>query len=327
MRTGMRAIPTAIDWNPDLPVFASESYLKAMADEYGWLAGIDPNERVRCILPYLMLKKPLLRMVRFPVETIRVDPELSAEEEREFLDSAMQYFRTAGAGVVLPGTTNAIFSTFPQGADAVPYGTYALDLRMTEESLWGGVSSSHRRLIRAAIREHVEISVAPDAVDEAYELIRCTFKRGSIPFMTLAAFRRLIRSLGDSVRLLVARRQGGIQGVIVVPFSRHAAYYLYGGRSGNAVPGAMHLLHWEAIRAFRSDGVSAYDFVGARIDPAKGSKQEGLAAFKQRFGARLTRGYMWRYPLRPFQYWTYSLAARLLRGGDIVQQESTRGAV
>lgn len=324
MSTGIRAVPTSIDWEPELPIFASEHYLAAVGSEYGWLAGVDSKDRVRCILPYLVIRKPLLRMVRFPVQTLLIDPELTTEDEQEFLDSAMRHFRAAGAGVVVPGTTNAIFRTFPDGAESVPYGTYALDLRTNEESLWGGISSSHRRLIRTATREEVEILSAPEAIDEAYHLIRRTFQLGSLPFMDLASFRRLIHSLGDKVRVMVARRRGDIQGAIVVPFSRYAAYYLYGGRAADAASGAMHLLHWEAIRAFRLDGVAAYDFVGARIDPAKGSKQEGLAAFKQRFGARLTRGYMWRYPLRPVQYRAYSLAARLLRGGDIVQQESAR---
>jgi len=324
MPAGMRAVPTTIDWCPELPIFASERYLAAVGKEYGWLAGVDSKDRVRCILPYVILRKPLLRMVRFPVQTLLIDPELNTADEQEFLDSAMRHFRAAGAGVVVPGTTNAIFRTFPRGADSVPYGTYALDLRTTEESLWEGVSSSHRRLIRTAIREQVETVAAPEAVDEAYQLIRRTFEAGSLPFMDLSSFRRLVHSLGDNVRVMVARRRGEIQGAIVVPFSRCAAYYLYGGRSGDAVSGAMHLLHWEAIRAFRLAGVSAYDFVGARIDPAKGSKQEGLATFKQRFGARLHRGYMWRYPLQPVQYRAYSLAARLLRGGDIVQQESAR---
>ena len=48
----------------------------------------------------------------------------------------------------------------------------------------------------------------------------------------------------------------------------------------------MNLLHWHAIRLFRALGVKQYDFVGARINPSKGSKQEGLVIFKERFGGR-----------------------------------------
>ena len=43
--------------------------------------------------------------------------------------------------------------------------------------------------------------------------------------------------------------------------------------------------------------------------------------FKERFGGQLFQGYMWKYSLRPLQYAAYSLAVRLLRGGDIVDAE------
>ena len=82
-----------IDWNPELPIFASERYLAAAGKEYGWLAGVDSKDRVRCILPYVIPKNPLLRMVRFPVQTLLIDPELNAADEQEFLDSAMRHFR------------------------------------------------------------------------------------------------------------------------------------------------------------------------------------------------------------------------------------------
>jgi lipid II:glycine glycyltransferase (peptidoglycan interpeptide bridge formation enzyme) len=61
--------------------------------------------------------------------------------------------------------------------------------------------------------------------------------------------------------------------------------------------------------------------VGVRIQPDKGSKQEGLMMFKQRFGGQLIQGYMWKYPIRPMKYSFYSIAVRLLRGGDIVDNE------
>jgi lipid II:glycine glycyltransferase (peptidoglycan interpeptide bridge formation enzyme) len=84
------------------------------------------------------------------------------------------------------------------------------------------------------------------------------------------------------------------------------------------------MLHWEAIKQFRKLGVKRYDFVGVRINPEKGSKQEGLMMFKQRFGGQLIKGYMWKYAIRPIKFAVYSIAVRLLRGGDIVDNERTR---
>jgi hypothetical protein len=61
--------------------------------------------------------------------------------------------------------------------------------------------------------------------------------------------------------------------------------------------------------------------VCARINPPKGSKQEGINSLKKHFGAKLVQGYMWKYALHPLKYRLYCLAARLRSGGDIVDAE------
>ena len=38
--TDMKATPIEINWHPGLPIYASESFLKAVGDEYGWLGWI-----------------------------------------------------------------------------------------------------------------------------------------------------------------------------------------------------------------------------------------------------------------------------------------------
>jgi hypothetical protein len=72
---------------------------------------------------------------------------------------------------------------------------------------------------------------------------------------------------------------------------------------------------------FKEMGVRRYDFAGARVSPDKGSKQEKLMLYKRQMGASLERGYMWKYSLKPLKYAVYALAVKLLRGGDIVDQE------
>ena len=68
-------------------------------------------------------------------------------------------------------------------------------------------------------------------------------------------------------------------------------------------------------------GVDRYDFYGARINPAVGSKAAGLAAFKERFGADLKQGYIWKYHISSLKSMIYSLGVRWLRRGDIVDVE------
>ena len=317
----MRAEQIKIDWHPGLSIYASESFLKAVGDEYGWIGGFDDTDKLRCILPYTVIRKAIFRMVRFRVETIPVGEGLDIREEKTFLNSAIDYFRSIGADMIIPATTNTIFRTYPDGAVAAPYGTYIIDLTQPEETLWGNLNASHRRKVRLALKQDVRIRTSLEYIEPAYELVRDTFKRSKMPFMKFDAFSRMARSLGDNIKICVAVHNGIIQGCIVVPFSRHCAYYVYGGSIPEPVAGATNLLHWEAMRQFRELGVGRYDFVGVRINPQKASKQEGLMEYKKRFGGLLLQGYMWKYSLNPLKYAVYSQAVRILRSGDIVDHE------
>jgi len=167
----------------------------------------------------------------------------------------------------------------------------------------------------------VQIKSGIEYLETAYELVRDTFKRSKLGFMGYDAFKRMIIALGDNVKIYIAEHQGAIQGCVVIPFSSHSAYYVYGGSIPNPITGSTNLLHWEAIRHFQGLGVKRYDFVGVRINPEKGSKPEGLKMFKERFGGQLVQGYMWKYCFNRLKYPIYSIAVRFLRGGDIVDKE------
>ncbi len=310
-----------INWHSDLSIYASEPFLRAVSDEYGWLGGFDDSDNIRCILPYTIVRKAMVRMVRFRVETILIDKNLSIEDEKLFLNSAIEYFRSIKADIIIPATTNTIFRTYPDGAVAAPYGTYLINLTQSEESLWSNLSSSHRRKVRLAGKHDVQIRTGIEYTEIAYKLVRDTFKRSAIPFMDFNAFRKMVKSFGENVKIFVADYQGVIQGSLVIPFSNHTAYYVYGGSIPKPITGATNLLHWEAIRHFSILGVKQYDFVGVRINPEGGTKQEGLKSFKQRFGGKLVQGFMWKYPINPVKAAVYSSAVKMLRGGDIVDQE------
>lgn len=320
-RMMIHAEPVPINWNSRLPVFASGPFLASAGDEYGWLGGFDEAGTLRCVLPYTVVSKVMLRMVRFRVETIPWGGNISVMEEKVFLNSAMKYFRLCGADLVIPATTNTIFRTYPDGATAAPYGTFIVDLRQPEDSLWGSMSSSHRRQVRLAQQQGVTIREAGDHAETAYGIIHATFAKSGLPFMNIKAFRRYLKGCGDNVKILVAEKAGGVQSCIVVPFSSSCAYYVYGGSVPGATGGAMHLLHWEAMRLFRSLNVALYDFVGVRINPEKGSKQDGLFSFKERFGGNLVEGYIWKFPLNRMKSCLYDIAARFRSGGDIVDRE------
>jgi hypothetical protein len=310
-----------INWHPGLSIYASEPFLKSVGDEYGWIGGFDESGKLRCILPYTIIKKAIFRMARFRVETIPIGKDLDLEEEKSFLNSVIDFLRTKGADMIIPATTNTIFKTYPEGAIVAPYGTYIIDLKRAEDDVWNGLSSSHRRKIRLATKQGVSIKSGPEYLEISYELVRDTFKRSSMSFMGFNAYKRMFLSLGENVKISVAEHDGKVQGCVFVPFSGYSAYYLYGGSIPQPTTGATNLLHWEVIREFIASGVERYDFVGVRINPDEGSKQEGLKVFKERFGGDLIKGYMWKYSIKPMKFAIYSMAVRLLRNGDIVDAE------
>jgi len=152
-------------------------------------------------------------------------------------------------------------------------------------------------------------------------LTRNTFRRSKLPFMNYDSFKRYAIGLGENAKLMVADYQGVVQSCNLFAFSNYCAYAVYAGSIEGSHQGAMKLIQWEAIRQFRMLGVQHFDFMGARIDPEKGSKQEALNQFKQRFGAILKQGYIWKYSIHPLKYRLYCLAARFRTGGDIVDAE------
>jgi hypothetical protein len=317
----IQVAPIPIEWHTGLPVYASERFLQAAGDDWGWVGGSDDLGRLRCFLPFTVIRKAGMRLVRFRAQTVPLAGELDIAEEQSFLDGVVTYFRSCGAHGIVPSSNNAIFRTYPAGATAAPYGTVINHLDQSEEALWKGVSKTCRNDIRRAMRNGVEIKSGLEYVESAYQLIAETLKRSGMSFRSLADFRKLIASLGENVRVFVAIHEGAIQAASLAPFSGHSAYTLYGGTRANPAHGAMHLLHWEAMREFQRLGVRQFDFSGVRINPEKGSKQEGLLNFKTRFGGEVVQGYMWKYSFRWMPFAAYNVAVRLLKGGDVVDNE------
>jgi lipid II:glycine glycyltransferase (peptidoglycan interpeptide bridge formation enzyme) len=319
-----------IEWNSSISIYASELFLSNVSDEYGWLGGIDKSGKILCVLPYSVIQKAVLRMIRFPVQTFFPEGDIGAEEEKTFLNSAVNYFLSTGADVIIPATFNTVFRTYPEGALVAPYGSYILDLLQSEESLWNNLHSKHRNVIRSATKKGVVILEGPEHIETAFRLVQDSFKRSAkgttgrlrIGFrLDYDSFKRQVQNFGENVLVLVAEHEGIAQGCAVIPFSKHSAYYMHGGSLPTPVTGAMNLLQWEAIRLFHQLGVRQYDFFGARIDPERGSKVEGIMKFKERFGGQFIQGYMWKFPLRAFKYQLYSFAALVRNGGDVVDQE------
>lgn len=318
---GVKAIPVPVEWRPNMPIYASDAFLRTESERYGWIGGTTEQGDLQCVLPYTVYRKAGFQLVRFRTATIPVSAPLSREAERVFLNSATEHFRRVGADLILPSPNTAVFHCYPEGALAAPYGTVIKDLRQPEDALWREIRKTYRQNIRKAQTEGVKIVRGKQHIETAHRLIEATMRRSRAGFKSLDDFKRRIVAFGQNVEVFIAECDGVAQGCMVAPYSLHTAYNCYAGSLPEPRLGAMHLLHWEAICYFRSVGVRFFDFQGMRIDPEKGSKQEGIANYKRGFGGTVVKGFVWKYPLRRLQWAAYSLAVRLLMGGDTVDQE------
>jgi FemAB family len=313
------ARPVQIKWHSGLPIFASESFLKTVGDDYGWLGGVDEAGRLRGVLPYTIVRKPGFRMVRFRVETIAWQEDLTVQEEKLFLNNAIEYFRSIGADMVIPANNTALFRTYPDGAIVAPYGTFIKNLDQVKGVLWDELHSDYRQNIRKAIKSGINVNDGMEYLNGSYSLIADTLKRSGQGFRRQAYFNKMIAGLGDNVKVFVALHRGVIQACMICPFSQDTAYDWYSGTISKPPRGAMHMLVWEAIRQFRELGVGRFNFTGVRINPEKGSKQEGIWNFKMRFGGELIQGYMWKYSFHPLKFAAYSVAEYLLARGETIR--------
>lgn len=321
---GIEVRPVPIQWHEGLPIFASEPFLCSVGDEYGWIGGFGKTGELRCVLPFTVIKKIGIRLVRFRVETIPLCPDFSVSEEEDFLDRAVDYLKGLRADVIIPATTNSVFRAIPRGAIAVPYATYVIDLTQSEDDIWRQINHTYRKDIQNAGKKGLQVQVNSADWEDVYAVIRRTFKRSGIPFMAFSAFEKLLSGLGEHARIFTAEQDGIIQSAAVYPFSQYCAYGVYGGSLEHARPGAFKLIQWEAMKSFRNAGVRRYDLVGARVRPEPGSRQEGIMLFKQHFGAQMLQGHIWKYPITRWKYWIYQWASRVRKGGDIVDQELRR---
>lgn len=321
---GIEAHPVPIEWHEGLPIFASEPFLRSVGDEYGWIGGFAGSGELRCVLPFTVIKKAGIRLVRFRVETIPLSADFGVSEEEGFLDRAVDYLKGLRADVIIPAATNSVFRAIPRGAIAVPYATYVIDLTQSEEDIWRQINRKYRQDIQNAVRKGLRVQFDSADREVVYAIIRGTFKRSGMPFMTFPAFEKFLFGLGEHIRIFTAEQDGIVHSVAVCPFSQYCAYGVYGGSLEHARPGAFKLIQWEAMKSFRNVGVRRYDFVGSRVRPEHGSRQEGIMLFKQHFGARMLQGYIWKYPITRWKYWIYQWASRIRKGGDIVDQELRR---
>lgn len=290
----------------NLPILASENYLKNKSDKYGWIYNDD------FILPYFLDRRLIFTRMVFSYGLIAKKENLTLDNEKHFLDEMVDFLKNEKlCDFVYKAQSNVIFNVCPKDSDCVPWGSYEVDIFLNDEGLLKSFHGKHRNVIKKAMNDGVKINISSD-IELIQKMIADTMTRQNvIHFPSLEYLNKLQSSISENLLFLTAVKDEKLEGVGIFIYDNEKAYYMYGGSSQNPYTGSMNLLHFEAMKFFREKGVKKYDFVGARINFEKGSKYEGLDRFKNRFGGKLIQGYSFRIIINSFKYKMFNILTKV----------------
>lgn len=300
-----------------LPIFATKEFLATQSDEFGWL------RENGLLLPWFIRKRFGFRQLIFTQHTIFLGEEAGIGRERTFLNDVVRFAKSAlRADMIVQSLNHVHFRVMPDGAIGAPFGSYQIDLSFAAEELLARMHQKHRNVVRKAQRDGVVIHFGSDQRQKCIELFRATMQREGMSCPEAAYFERLHAKLENQIKFVIASKDGEPQAAAMIPWNRHAGYYLWGGSVAAPYGGSANLMHWEIMKRLKAQSVKMYDFVGARINPGAGSKLEGIQRFKCRFGATMNVGYLWKMPLTHKCYLYNALRKLKNTGkGDIIDQE------
>lgn len=298
-----------------LPIFATREYLSLQSKEYGWIT----NDKF--VVPWFVRRGPAFRRLTFTQAAIICAADPGVEAERMFLEDVKELARDPLAvDVIAPPLNHVHFRVMPREAVGVQFGSYQIDLSHSEDELFAGMHGKHRNVVRKAERQGVEIHFGAHYRMKCVHLFRTTMKREDMHCPQDSYFESLADGLGEHLEFVIATRDDEVQAAAMIPWNEHGGYYLWGGTVATPVTGAANLMHWQIMRRLKSQSVKMYDFVGARLKTEPGSKLEGIQRFKERFGAVLSTGYLWKAPVT-YKYYVHETLKKLSGRRDIIDQE------
>lgn len=306
-----------------LPIVATKDYLASKASRFGWFSSDS------FLLPFVIERKLFFKRMRFTHETIYLRNGLTVDSEKKFLNRVVDLTRSLDVDFIYQPFTNVVFNACPDGATFAQFGSYRVNLDLPEAQLFQGIHPKHRNVIKKAEKDGVIIRSGHEFLPDCYRLVKSTMDRQRKHCVGIDELLKFKENLGKNLSLYVAQKNDEIQGCAVIIWSKgHSAYYLHGGSIPSPYGGSLNLLQWQAMKDMKNEGVRFYDFVGARVKPISGSKQETMQRFKSRFGATMKEGYLWKFPLNGWKYrlfrktaLVYASIKHLDYKGDIIDEE------
>ena len=154
-----------------------------------------------------------------------------------------------------------------------------------EDEVFAAFHSDHRRKIRIAMKNNVEIKIHGSEMAETfYQIMKETCERDGFELRSAAYFAKILDVFGDKARLYMAYYEGEpIAGAISVLWGNKVWYFYGASSNSNRKVMPNYLLQWEMIKWAIEEGCKIYDFRGVAGVIDENNPLFGLYRFKHRF--------------------------------------------
>jgi CelD/BcsL family acetyltransferase involved in cellulose biosynthesis len=277
-----------LESNTDISIFYHPAWMEVMEESYGYhpfvLALADTKDRVIAGVPLMEVNSPVKgrRWVSLPF-TDYCRPLCKDEETLSVFTEQLlrEVERKQIPALELRGTYPANQSLDIHSEHVL----HKLELTPDISVVWNGLHSMHRRNIKIATENHVEIvqGVANEHLAEFYRLHLLTRRRQGVPVQPWKFFvhlKKLLIDQGQGFLLLAYKNHECIAGAVFLNW-QDTLTYKYGASTEDGLKyRPNNLIMWSAIKEACKQGFRYFDMGRTDLDNA------GLRMFKSRWGAK-----------------------------------------
>ena len=216
------------------------------------------------------------------------------------------------------------FQVYPSNSVFCKFGQLYIETEnQTEEEIFNGINSRDKRYIKSAPKNGA-VCKFENCTEEFYQVFKETMIQNGLYYHDLKYFQDLKDRFPSNSVCAIISVDGKAEGSLFILYSKFAAYFLYGGAITQKVNGSVKLLHYEVIKILKEKGVKNAVLGGARINVDPSKKQYGIQKFKEKLGAKMIEGYLWKKDLSKFKCFLFDtilLIKNRKRQLDIIDQE------
>jgi hypothetical protein len=271
----------------DINVFYHPAWMQLMTETYGYRAFIlalaDTDGSLVAGIPVMEINNPLKgrRWVSLPFsDSCR---PLSRDEAilNVFTEQILQLVESQGISALELRGTYPVHPSLQKQSDHV---IHKLDLTSGLDAVWKGIHAMHRRNIRIATKNGIEIirGVTKEHLTDFYHLHLLTRRSQGVPIQPWKFFlhlKELLLDQGHGSLLLAYKNQRCVAGAVLLYWKDTFTFKYGASRDDSLNDRPNNLIMWTAIQQACEQGFQYFDMGRSNLD------NQGLRNFKSRWGA------------------------------------------